>query len=231
MHLQYIPTTTFSTDRLLDMCWRVNRLCIREGDYALKYYGLIEEAVTGLTEKKNTADEKRRETDLALDLVLKKDGEVHDEIRNTFARCKIHDRSNGSPNLREVAFEDGNLSPVLEMPRDRKIEEARQIVNRIRGVAENGNAADIIQPLEATIAEEEQAQTEHAVQRRALRDAVTAELLERERLVKEYKNAYFRARLDLGTKKARHLFPIVLKRSDVGEEQSSEPEAPATPAV
>ena len=96
----YIPTKSFSTDRLLDRCWRVNRLYTREGDYAQKYDGLMEEAVADLTEKKSVTDEKRRETDLAFDLVLKKDGDMHDEIRNTFARCGIQDRTNGGPNLR-----------------------------------------------------------------------------------------------------------------------------------
>ena len=85
--------------------------------------------------------------------------------------------------------------------------------------------------IEATIVEQEQA-PEHAIQRRALRDARTAELLARERLVKEYKKAYFQAKLDLGVKKARHLFPFVLKKTiaeeEVGEE---EPDAPTTLAA
>ena len=207
-----MPYATFSTGRLMNIGRRLGRTCAKFGNGAQKFSDSLTTPMDDLDQKRKDAEAMGFEADAAYDAAIQSDRALNDAIRTTYEKCAQYERDNHFVPVLEKAFPDGGISSIVYSARDKGLEKARQIVNRIRELATDDRLNAIAADLESVLNLAVKAQEDLAAKKQAHDDARTKESLARERFVEQYSSVYHDACSEMGQRRANAVFPSIIQR-------------------
>jgi hypothetical protein len=147
-------------------------------------------------------------TRFALDLIKLKNGNLDDDLRDVMGRAKEFDRKNPGANIADMLFPDG-LSVVVAMPDKKEPLEAAAISTKLISLGTTHVLYPFAATIDAAITACDNSFENMLAATKAEGNALTALVIAKLKLIKQYNQNYFIAAGDYDKAYAEKLFPDI----------------------